>query len=112
MDAQKLCREVAVKVMGWEEHDIAWLTNPFEGQAYWERVWSSGLRLTPDDAMRVVEAMRARGYGYSAEQNPPAEHLDSSVWVRFRKLGHVSSAEGTTFPEAVFRAALAAVEGM
>lgn len=118
-ELEQLCRDVAVEILGWEIRpnkitQTEWVFIDGVGQG---PTGIHGLALTWNDAGRVVEAMRARRYSCASLHIPP-EHLDTSEFggshiVHFVRLpadiAGIAQTACDSYPEAVFRAALAAV---
>ena len=108
MDKDELCRRVAVDVMQWEpDYEIG----GYDGTPHLpkgKKHFEAGLHLTPADAMRVVERMRGLGFSFHVHAQ-----ADGGYYVEFRGpegIGIYVAFSGA-FEEAVFRAALDAVNG-
>jgi len=101
---EQLCRDVAVEVMGMTEGNGQW--------ADAEGCITMPLRTTWNDAGRVVEAMRARGYKLSCEQMWGAGRWSVTFGYMGGDIAFCDGAASAyTLPEAVSRAALQAVRG-
>jgi len=114
---RELDREVAERVMGWEREPAEYIdmpgmmsSNPNDDRWCDKDGWGHGrvIDFVPseswDDAGRVVEKMRADGFRLELSSNP---------WdVEFTRDGRVEGhGIAATAPEAICKAALAAVGG-
>lgn len=110
MDDATLCREVAVKVMGWgvDPRNPDGFVVPNEGNPSWGHYekfppsWAS--------AGRVIEKMREMGWNYAVSNTYAAQYPHSaSFWMGSTMLPR-EWVDAENFPRAVFKAALAAVD--
>ena len=107
MTDAELCREVAVKVMGWR-YDKRNPNKPIVPNASdpnWAHV--EDFELSWPDAGRVIERMWERGYYLVMDNN---HGIFTASFLSYEDSTVVSSADDESGPRAVFEAALKAVE--